>query len=152
MGGRASQESIVPDEEVVFFARNAVILHICLCFNRLYGPPRLLELEVLWWGSRGGLVQGWRNRGPDPGHRSAREPSGKPSNHSIGKCHEPDYRGGCAGTLSRENGISSSVWRRLPAGSMSVGVINTSSFFFLVVLDSLRSNRPTNGKSASIGT
>ena len=86
MGGRASQESIVPDEEVVFFARNAVILHICLCFNRLYGPPRLLELEVLWWGSRGGLVQGWRNRGPGSGHRSARDPPRKPSNHSIGKC------------------------------------------------------------------
>src|ERR1035438_7859771 len=35
---------------------------------------------------------------------------------------------------------------------MSVGVINTSSFFFLVVLDSLRNNLPNSGRSPSTGT
>jgi len=63
-------------------------------------------------GPREGPVQGWSNRrlgywgrqagfggvaetratgkGPEPGHRLARDPSGKPSNHSIGKSHEPN--------------------------------------------------------------
>jgi hypothetical protein len=28
-------------------------------------------------------------KGPEPGHRWARDPSGQPSNHSIGKSDEP---------------------------------------------------------------
>jgi len=30
-------------------------------------------------------------KGPEPGHRSARDPSGQPSNHSIGESDEPGF-------------------------------------------------------------
>src|ERR1019366_994106 len=70
--------------------------------------------------------------------------------------HDPGgilaYRGGCGGTASRVNGNSSSAWIRLPVGSMSMGVTKMSRFFLVVALDSLRKNRPTSGKSPSIGT
>jgi hypothetical protein len=43
-----------------------------------------------WPAGRSGA--GWRNRGPEPGHRLARDPSGKPSNPSIGKSDKPCRR------------------------------------------------------------
>ena len=44
------------------------------------------------WGCQAGL--GWaaetreKDKGPEPGHCLARDPSGKPSNHSIGESDE----------------------------------------------------------------
>src|SRR5258708_3299409 len=49
------------------------------------------------------------------------------------------------------NGISSSEWNRLPAGSMIVGVTKMTRFFLLVALDSLRNKGPRRGSPPSTG-
>ena len=74
-----------------------------------------MPMANLQGGLRDGLVQGRSNRGqrlgclgrqaafgrvaetretgkgPEPGHRLARDPSGDPSHHSIGKRDEPGF-------------------------------------------------------------
>src|SRR5439155_21425758 len=64
----------------------------------------------------------------------------------------PPYftKGAWGGTLFGSYGRLSSVWTGLPAGSMIRGATTMIRFSFWVLLDSLRTNRPTTVKSATI--
>src|SRR5205085_1061311 len=62
------------------------------------------------------------------------------------------FTGLWGGMVVCAKGISSSEWRRLPAGSIIVGVTKMRRFFLMLCDDSLRKRRPASGKSPSSGT